>query len=208
MKIRPIIFSAPMVRALLAGTKTQTRRLMKIRSIDGKLVTIHPPESLVLFDEADGTKSLQYVSTAAMSGPYRLPYQSGDHLYVRESWRPVHSCDPTRGARYMADVDRDQTVWRPSIHMPRWASRLTLEVTDVRVEALQSISKADVMSEGIREMHGQPLADVWGGWHEPYAALWERLHGRGSWAVNPFVIAVAFKVHQVNVDKMIGEKAA
>ena len=88
----------------------------------------------------------------------------------------------------------------PSIHMPRWASRLTLIVTGSKVERLQDISRADVMAEGIHERAGAPMSDVFAGWHEPFADLWIGLHGEASWDENPEVVAISFRVIKANID--------
>jgi hypothetical protein len=157
MRDRPIIFSALMVQALLAGQKTQTRRLS--------------------------------------SSPLRR-VQPGDRLWVRENWRPVHSNDPTRGAQYRADIGGDQTVWRHSIHMPRWASRITLLVTDVRVQRLQEINRGDAMAEGcpFPNMAEGPSPTDW------FRDLWDQLHGNGAWNTNPEIVAATFTVQRRNID--------
>jgi len=190
---RPIIFSGPMVRALLEGRKTQTRRIIKPQP-DQECV---PPPGWP---------------------PVRIAV--GDSLWVRENWRPVHSGDPSRGARYMADLSGpDQTKWKPSIHMPRWASRLTLVVTGVKVERLQDISEEDAIAEGIEDVTGEVASSdkslrFWkryrdGGWNSyvdspigSYASLWTEINGPGSWEANPWVVAVSFTIHRCNIDQM------
>lgn len=160
MKERPIIFSAPMVRAILAGTKVQTRFVLGC--------------------------------------PYGQP---GDRLWVREAWARD---DEDGQLMYRADVGRDlcADAWRPSIHMPRWASRITLEVTAVRVERLQDISEADAQAEGVIPKW-EPgcsgrLMDAFGGFSfrpaaSAYAELWEQINGPGAWDANPWVWVVEFK---------------
>lgn len=174
MKERPILFSAPMVRALLTGTKTQTRRIaIPKRSIEP------------MTDEC----------------PYGQP---GDRLWVREAWRVEGkhtdsyspSCIEINRAHfgridYEASITWNKSMYgklRPSIHMPRWASRITLEVTGVRVERLQDISEADARAEGISR------ADC-PDWHATtdYRALWESINGPGSWDANPWVWVVEFR---------------
>lgn len=189
-KERPILFSAPMVRAILAGTKTQTRRVVK-------------PRDLAWMDEHQGLRE----PCNAERCPYGRP---GQRLWVREShwWfkdEPDHSCGyyPPKLTRedveYRADGDDGRKAWRPSIHMPRWASRITLEITGVRVERLRDISEADAIAEGItrdRDGHGWQVED---GRHysddprESYASLWETINGPGSWGANPWVWCIAFK---------------
>lgn len=163
MRERPILFSAPMIRALLAGTKTQTRRVVKPRPdwlpevcstrLDGPFVW--PVGSLGQQCGAPLTKL-----------PYGVP---GDLLWVREAHyltddgdheRAVYAGDEEAARQHLAAIERlerthPSTVWaahkklRPSIHMPRWASRITLRITDVRVERLQDISEADAIAEGL-----------------------------------------------------------
>jgi hypothetical protein len=150
-KERPILFSAPMVRAILDGTKTQTRRIMK-------------------------TAECKYG-------------KSGDRLWVRETWQEV-SWPPT-GPRfvYKADGDASPDRWRPSIHMPRWASRITLEVESVRVERLQECSEADAKAEGC-----SPLGDDTSqAYRLGYMHLWGQINGPGSWEANPWVWVITFK---------------
>lgn len=180
---RPVIFSAPMIRALLDGRKTMTRRLAWRMDCGNRVQWAPSPWQRV---------------------------QPGDRLWVREVWKPVHSGDPSRGARYQADVDRDQTIWRTPIHMPRWASRLTLTVTATKIERLQDISEKDALAEGI---HWDPLAGMYncsGEWRSNivpgFRALWESLHGAGAWDRNPDVVALTFTVEKRNIDA--GTKAA
>lgn len=188
MPERPILFSAPMVRALLADTKTQTRRVVNPLTADR---INHCPGFL---------EDLLYVSC-----PYGQP---GDRLWVREAhWWFKDEHDPVTGyfppkltaedVEYRADGDDGRKVWRPSIHMPRWASRITLEITGVRVERMQDISEADALAEGIRLLNGRYTFN--GGMHESrtardsFRALWESINGAGSWDANPWVWVVEFK---------------
>jgi hypothetical protein len=178
MKERPILFSAPMVRALLAGSKTQTRRIVKDKHIDAA-----PP---VCF--------FQWLRE-------NCPYgQTGDRLWVRETWIPRAA---ESAALYRADYDDAQASglagmysdrgWRPSIHMPRWASRILLEITGVRVERLQDISDHDALAEGVSPDMGlrwQSGDDTPRGM---YGELWESINGPGSWAADPWVWVVEFK---------------
>ena len=219
---RPILFSGPMVRALLDGRKTQTRReLYSLRAIKDGLV----PRTAAIATGVDknGVQfAYQFPRTYGVDRYYAIsPWFSvrkGDRLWVRESWlKPFANTDTGSKAEragyiYRADgpeyLDRaaqkhqwgKEAKWKVSIHMPREASRLTLTVTDVRVERLQSISKNDVMAEGCHERDGLPLVDVHAGWHEPYAALWDKINGVGAWEVNPWVVAVTFTVEHRNID--------
>lgn len=150
MKEHPILFSAPMVRAILDGTKTQTRRVVKPQpSFFGSMGNPNTP-----FKTLD----------AGLHCQIRCPYgQPGDRLWVREAhWWFKDEHDPVTGyyppkltaddVEYRADGDDRRKVWRPSIHMPRWASRITLEITGVRVERLQDISEADAKAEGCERL--------------------------------------------------------
>lgn len=170
-----MLFSAPMVRAILASTKTQTRRVAK---------------------EFAGRDDLDAIlrSYPRQNGcPYGQP---GDRLWVRETFSGPHfrTGEPPSlwhnfdELHYWADgnpADGDWTRPIPSIHMPRWASRITLEITGVRVERLHDISEADAASEGIPPNGPPPTVG--------YHALWEQIHGPNSWDVNPWVWVVDFK---------------
>jgi hypothetical protein len=224
MKTKPIIFQSEMVRALLEGRKTQTRRVMKPQPWCNRVgqwmwerrpginVAFHPNLPREHYGKADI--------------PYGLPYQVGDLLWVRETWaQPAYR--PSTAGRdadlvlFGADYpDLDTVKWRPSIHMPRWASRLTLEVTDVRVQRLQDISVEDVTAEGINleNEHADEFAEAERlhmagapGHHSvslpeqaPFALLWDSINAeRGfGWDENPWVVAVTFKVHSCNVDRL------
>lgn len=231
MADRPIIFSAPMVRALLAGRKTQTRRLLKPQ----------PPEwatfcqQILMFNiqhqwvpsglwqwcepETTPPRSLRRWPIDAQGDHHygmRLRYQPGDRLWVREGWAPVWVI-PQR-AIYRADGERQPgaccgCAWKPSIHMPRWASRLTLVVTEVRLERLQDIRREDAIAEGIQRVGGGFLR--WENWsgaegqsaftpEAAYAVLWNSLHGPDAWAANPWVVALTFSVAQRNIDAEAG----
>jgi len=209
MKERPILFSGPMVRAILDGRKSQTRRVVKPqRHPFGDMLTANE----VALEFSSGTRSV------------RCPYgQPGDRLWVRETFQPIFAegveykdTDWSTGKgysiRYVATdgitdwVDPDDNMTnrcKPSIHMPRWASRITLEITGVRVERLQEISEEDAKKEGIESEGGDPK--MWKsynpklGWlsvDDPamsYRTLWESINGPGSWDANPFVWVVEFK---------------
>lgn len=189
MKERPILFNAAMVRAILDGRKTQTRRVVKH----------HPSDdgNMCLVDHGDGWwpyRSDDSESPVVNGGdeiPYSCPYgQPGDRLWVRETWAKVSGDREEPDAiAYRADSENQAEVWTPSIHMPRWASRITLEVVSVRVERLQDISRGDAMAEGC------PFPNMAEG-DDPrkwYADLWEQINGPGSWAENPWVWVVEFR---------------
>lgn len=189
MKERPIIFSAQMVRAILEGRKTQTRRVIKPQP------TVSEQRLRELSAWAEGFTLSQQVNAAFQSGcidascPYGRP---GDTLWVRETWWGERQ-DFDAGLRpaYAATDPKTEAGWRSPIHMPRWASRITLEITGVRVERLQDISEADAEAEGVAEI-GERLLGV-----TPCRArffkLWESINGPGSWDANPWVWVVEFK---------------
>jgi hypothetical protein len=188
MKERPIIFNAAMVNAILSGQKTQTRRIIK------------PAPAWVM---KSGVMSFK----GRVGLPHSIcPYgQIEDRLWVRETIDGIWGCD----ASYMADDTRLADVlegwWDepqrlpikriPSIHMPRWASRITLEITDLRVERLQDISEEDAKAEGVPL--DCPIGNIKAYQKAPYsycfAQLWESINGEGSWDANPWVWVISFK---------------
>ncbi len=210
---RPILMSAPMVRALLSGAKTQTRRVVKPQ----------PWASCCIEEGMEGEPPFVY---SALYGdgpghdvhetrtPCRCPYgEPGDRLWVRESFSGARAYE-TRGYPlrewgnkifYWADGQPRSGDWtrpRPSIHMPRSLSRITLEITGVRVEKLQAISEADAMDEGCRpalmSMTGVYCgADVMAAsareYRDAYRLLWEQINGPGSWDANPWVWVLEFR---------------
>lgn len=214
-KERPILFSGPMVRALLDGRKTQTRRTVKPR---------RGSSLFALEDDGSPVWTDSYIMDPGnddcrmRDNPYGKP---GDRLWVREAWAPVPATayrhsegiqqvvnpdDPHLAAIFAAGWDRSIPKWKPSIHMPRWACRLVLEITDVRVERLNAISEADAMAEGIARFEGERFFH-WEPNPEPrhprfngvtpeagFQFLWETINGDGSWDANPWVWAVSFRV--------------
>lgn len=199
MKERPIIFSAPMVRALLDGRKQQTRRILKPQPqmVQGKRIAPW---------EGDGVTLMRLLEQTGKRCPYGQP---GDRLWVRETWQAIDGNElalrimtephPSRGwIEYAATVPEGHEPpprWRPSIHMPRWASRITLEVTGVRVERLQDISTADALAEGVNvhpDHHDKPPGSIYSP-VQAYRDLWEGINGAGSWDANPWVFVIEFK---------------
>jgi hypothetical protein len=186
---RPIIFSGSMVRALLEGRKSQTRRIVKDAPVT------------------------HFYRTS------KIPYTVGQHLWVRETWADSYEDGdkPSVWTRiyYRADGEpfgrwldpntgelRDGIKWRPSIHMPRQASRITLRVTELRVQRLQDISEQDAKAEGAMWHDGRGIGQS--GWRHDYtyvhadvrssfARLWNHLHGPGAWEANPWVAAISFE---------------
>lgn len=196
MRERPILFSAPMVRAILESKKTQTRRAVK-------------GQRDMEFDPADphfGPYWLSYATQAeGEDAKVRCPYgKPCDRLWVRETWAVQHEYDafaPSEiGAsarwHYAATEDLGGLRKRPSIFLPRRGSRITLEITDVRVERLQQISEDDAIAEGVT-----PTMPIYGdcggfehqGGRDAFWRLWESINGAGSWAANPWVWVVEFQ---------------
>lgn len=199
MKERPILFSAPMVRAILDGRKTMTRRV-----VQGAPTW----ESSYVLGVHQGVWGIHAHVDAIGAFRARCPYgEPGDRLWVRETWAEFVDVVTIDGSHvelgrdfiYRADGEdqKRHTVWRPSIHMPRAASRLTLEITGVRVERLKDITEADAIAEGLtRDGDGWRGAPKLPWFASPIAAfrsLWESINGGGSWDENPFVWVVEFR---------------
>lgn len=206
-----------MILAILAGTKGQTRRIVKpqpndpnnLRIVNEGRVHYTRPHGDSLIDEARATPGYQVLTCAEWLATKPCPYgRPGDRLWVRETWAVrgiAHGMKPSQAAKiasrdawcYAADDATGwQHGWKPSIHMPRAASRITLEITDVRCERLQDISEADAVAEGAEAIEvggedGVSMSDF--SHREGYAKLWDQIHGPGSWASNPWVWAITFK---------------
>lgn len=214
MKDHPIPFTGAMVRAVRDGTKFQTRRIVKLPRMNplGKW-EVMPWGGPNGGRTRDGqTVPFQNVIGHSRTGEIiGCPYgQPGDGLWVREAWRTVEAADkiPPRdlgaASRLWFEADAPHQPgygkYRPGMFMPRWASRITLEVTGARVERLQDISEADAIAEGIEKtvngfwsMYGHAGVD---GTYSPrasYRALWEQINGEGAWALNPWVWVIEFK---------------
>lgn len=208
MKERPILMNGAMVRATLAGTKTQTRRIMKPQPygngfMAGGELRCHNdylPPSAILWKDG----SVVGYDAESLC-PFGVP---GDQLWVRETWNVRGlgwGMKPSRAAKisapgacvYAADEGSEKWMngWRTSIHMPRAFSRITLEVTGVRVERLGEISDTDSMAEGIDRAQVESYRHA--GADRPAAhafrALWESINGPGSWDANPWVWVIEFK---------------
>lgn len=185
MKERPILFSGPMVRAILDGSKTQTRRIFK-----GTTEHKGPynPAYMEAHQQANGWGSIC---------PYGTP---GDRLWVRETWAVQHEYDAAAPSEigasaqwhYAATEDLGGLRKRPSIFLPRRGSRILLEITDVRVQRLQEISEEDARAEGAIGALNDSIGDNWCA-REAFAALWESINGTGSWDANPWVWAITFQ---------------
>ncbi|GGY87912.1 morphogenetic protein [Shewanella fodinae] len=204
MKERPIIFNGDMIRAILAGEKTQTRRPVNLPVIDKDwLIELAPCELAGEINNGDLTNSKYGII--------------GDHLWVRETFAIVpktayaHSdgvtqikspIDKDSASIYKADWCRSDggIRWKPSIHMPRWACRIILEITNVRVERLQDIGEYDACAEGVgQEEHLDTPSELAAySFHEGFRRLWKSLYGQDSWDANPWVWVIEFKVLTTN----------
>ena len=229
MKETGLMFKAPLVRAILSGSKTQTRRLVKPQPIvDAYECWTWSPHRAQGLHHGQGGSLRDLSETLSRYSPYGVP---GDALWVREAWRLHERFSDVARIVYSASKNQSWTEahedypvhlagpmapsvgFKPSIHMPRWASRLRLQITDVRVERLQDISEADALAEGVEmETADPPFYYVPGIWPHSitavgveefgriphavrsYAKLWEHINGKGSWDANPWVWAVSFEV--------------
>lgn len=225
MKERGMIFNGEMVRAILDGRKTQTRRPVKFPVHDKNI------GCELAGNELAGELSAGNYLNSAFGKP-------GDRIWVRETWQAIHDyCDENGHVderRYARSIPRHrgnywhpvyeeawgnesredrEFPWRPSIHMPRWASRILLEITDVRVERVNAISPEDAESEGLErtnftgfgdepglpsypepDVYFDPLKKQWKEYPpEAFAGLWESIYGEGSWQANPWVWVIEFK---------------
>lgn len=203
-KERPILFKGEMVREVLSDRKTQTRRIVKMPASWDSIVYADFGDGWWPYKSDDG-ESPDYDNNVI---PLNCPYgKRGDRLYVRETWhtdvldliyaRAKHE-DAMEASPifYRADLVNNDSgcTWKPSIHMPRWASRITLEITNVRIERLQDISGSDCISEGIMERTTYPPeSDSEEIDRKEYRNLWESINGVGSWDKNPFVWVIEFK---------------
>lgn len=190
----PILFNGPMVRAIIEGRKTMTRRVVKW------------PEWLLDHDRGaywlNHNGGAAYLEDGRMVRTFCNPYPVGRRLWVRETWWANQDGD----VAYRADGEMPEhmagTHWRPSIYMPRWASRITLEVTASRVERLQAITEEDAIAEGMTKRgHWWDAGPNWKGDGagesalEAFAITWDTIdakHGH-SWEANDYVFAVTFR---------------
>lgn len=221
MTVRPILFSDPMVRALLAGEKTQTRRLVTSLTRFGKITEFGPSDTAGydwhFRDREARWHDLRHESLAAA-----LRFGVGDLLWVREYFAiapdglPVFAADDFRRGQWDArDLYERGIKGKPSIHMPRAISRITLDVTQVRVQRLQDISAEDAEGEGIRK-HGRIFGLSHADWDSgstvsaaaAFANLWDHINGDGAWAANPWIVALTFDVHQQNIDAFVKSREA
>lgn len=222
MKERPILFSAPMVRALLEGRKTVTRRVMNLQPDDDASVTVEAYDVSVTNQQGYQEAGAEIFGAWWRDGEIgcKCPYGGpGDRLWVRETWycdhfevqkgpylqpADMHDLDQSRedgelvyAADGVAPYEQEQPTWKPSIHMPRWASRILLEIIDVRIERLQDITYEDAVAEGVyRDCSRAWTATEEGGpchkYPEPaFRDLW--ISTGGDWDANPWVWVVEFR---------------
>ena len=209
--IKPILFSTPMVQAILEGRKTQTRRIIKLPVVESK--------------NWDGGAYIEHENgdrTAVAAQDLPSKYKRGDILWVREtfcstnSWEYLHK-ETRLPFFYKADVPKKVLevtteemkevygwLWKPSIFMPRAACRIFLEVTDVRVERLQEIANPEAIAEGVEEIHPAPFVIRYKNYLKngisiidtprlSFISLWISINGEGSWKANPWVFVYSFK---------------
>lgn len=233
MKERGIIFNGEMVRAILDNRKTQTRRVMKVQPVECNHVhwPEYPTPEWKSYEEVwscavcGNGVSLARHGTRGITCPFGQP---GDRLWVRETsglqvrrdalggtgeFRVYRASNPDAIRYTIASGKIAPVKWVPSIHMPRWASRITLEITDVRVERLQDISPEDAVNEGLEvqnftgfgdepytphfsepDVYYDPLKKSWTEYPpEAFQGLWQSIYGEASWASNPWCWVIEFK---------------
>lgn len=243
MKAHPILFNGDMVRALLAGRKTQTRRVLATQPSDrwhfgtaskrgiilGAITSSHPKKGRFgAFIRREIWANAGKFEHDVITCPFGKP---GDLLWVREAFgyeiRNVggtpHEQITFRASNsdaahcYDCNGMEQPMKWKPSLHMPRHASRLTLRITDVRVERLQEISEEDAKAEGVS--CGESLGGCANYWHSDhgekfpmainaFSDLWQSINGPESWSANPWVWVIEFEVIQANVDTVLKQEAA
>lgn len=220
MKERPIIFNADMVRAVLDGRKTQTRRIMTPQPTDDIQPHQFPNKSLLGWLSSLKHKHGSFTAHICPFG------QPGDRLWVRETWQctsfETNEYGHVEGVDYMREIPKQKPQspawgvsyeangfntgdaeergfpWRPSIHMPHWASRITLEITGVRVERLNSMTEQDAIAEGCCGGHNSiPGYQYSATPHEHFHHVWQSIYGADSWQANPWVWVVEFKRMEV-----------
>lgn len=205
LRQKPILFSSPMVRAILAGQKVQTRRVVKPQPekwIDEYVPSAAPatwlPRGAFIKDPTGFLTQGKPFEARMSASPVRCPYgEVGALLWVRETWARHYTGHPTFGSvHYRADLPDDPDAamtanhafglmrWKPSIHMPRAACRLELIVSEIRVERLQSITPDDARAEGRSLVKGEPVGY--------FPDTWDAINGNGAWKSNPWVWAITF----------------
>jgi hypothetical protein len=204
MNEHPILFSGEMVRAILSGTKLQTRRVVKPQPI----ITAHGLEW-----NAGGQVGYVFPEKNIINYcPYGI---AGARLWVRETWCPMainipkvligykEGFEKADSKEIILDKEKDIEIatrflnkekWCPSIFMSRWASRITQEITGIRIERLQAITEEEAKAEGVDKMALDDLGNTWKTYKRGYQALWDKINGKKyPWKNNPFVWVILFK---------------
>lgn len=216
---RPILFNREMVRAVLDGRKTQTRRIMNPQpEFEQGYEAPHEHEIGIFWKDEESLDSIEHLISLC---PYGKP---GDELWVRETWQTWCEFDHLSPGKLPEDADIQYPAtcdhWvskeRPSIHMPRWASRIQLKITNVRVERLLDISEQDALAEGIARSTRRVLGghetiykdyvDVGHYFHSPkksFESLWVSINGPDSWDSNPYLWVIQFE----KIEKSLSEAA-
>lgn len=207
---RGILMSTPMVQAIINGTKTETRRTKGLKEINEKpdewrFTEILPPSIHDIkdndwyagFERINGTPKKAWEPTAI-----KLPYGSvGTKLYVKETF-----CKMDGEYFYKASVKYPESLkWKPSLFMPKAAARITMTISDIKVERLQDITEEGAIAEGVEPINRNQWKDyknesVDGFFNSPvtsYASLWESINGTGSWELNPWVFVIKFSAIQI-----------
>lgn len=222
-QFKPILFSTDMVKAILSGKKTQTRRILRLKHLpNNEIGSIHKDGSGKGWI-AWSPRPVSAEETAKIypgNDGFKPKWQVGDILWVRETWHySIHKTSPYLRHSYKATPDDgdNSLVWKPSIFMPKFACRLFLEVTNIRAERLQDITEEDAIAEGIDTCfkkgsqyyepndyknytwHGEGGNDSFSGYSntknakESFQSLWYKINGAESWGANPFVWVITFK---------------
>jgi hypothetical protein len=207
VKERPILFSGPMVRAILEGRKTQTRRVVTRFALPGCSADCAGPDGYDTVTDGGIVRIPWRPETIAC---LKSPWDGVNRLWVRETWRSTDTLDfmayraDVGTYRWMECVDPDNCRWRPSIFMPRHLSRITLEVSAVRVQRLQEISEEDAKAEGIESIYIDQAHKAWKGYGvedfhrtaaDSFRSLWDSINAKRGfgWDKNPWVWAITFK---------------
>lgn len=231
--VKPILMSGSMVRASLDGRKTNTRRVLKPQPVP--FIDSDTGLACEVAIEQGKNDRRPRIRLGRVITAQTVPYAVGDLLWVRETFyltddghseQAVYAADEIEAARHVNNVGNvaarhgfsadwlaRHTKRHPSIHMPRWASRLTLEVTNVKVERLQDISREDAIAEGIEvDQSGRFSAIAWRNYAfdshpfncavTSFRSLWNSINGASAWDANPWVVALTFTVHKCNVDQL------
>lgn len=203
---RPMLFSTPMVHALLNGTKTQTRRLVKIKEY-GNLLDKDVIAKLNLYHIS--TENEAWFSTPGVNVHVKIPYNIGDIIWVRETSKSTYTVDANDREQFIYKTDSKDVLdfmkpqkWKPSLFMTKEASRIWLKVTNVRIEKLHKITDEDARSEGVEysnefgyklyaknDFFSKHLSAS-----DSYMSLWEKINGKNSWKENPWVFVYEFEV--------------